>query len=71
MKYPAASRHFPAVLSAALVLLVGLPAAPAADDLTVLARPATGSGPDGMMNSYLLRLAYEALDRRNAEYEKL
>lgn len=71
MNYPAASRHFPAVLSAALVLLVGLPAAPAANDLTVLARSATGSGPDGMMNSYLLRLAYEALDRRNAEYEKI
>jgi len=71
MNYPAASRRFRAVLSAAILLLVGFPAAPAADELTVLPRPATGPGPDAMMNGYLLRLAYEALDRRNAEYEKL
>jgi dienelactone hydrolase len=71
MNYTAASHCFRAVFSAAILLLVGLPAASAADELTVLARPASGPGPDAMMNTYLLRLAYEALDRRNADYERI
>jgi len=54
-----------------LSLLSGLAAAFAADDFTVLNRPASGPGPDAMMNTYLLRQAYAALERRNAEYEKV
>lgn len=56
---------------AAMFVLVGQALVPAADDVTVLSRPATGPGPDAMMNTYLLREAYGALDRRNAEYEKI
>lgn len=68
MNYPGVSRFVLGGVLAALVPVIGLPAA---DELTVLTPPTSGPGPDAMMNTYLLRLAYEALERRNAEYEKI
>lgn len=57
----------------ALACALLLPVSPvaAADDLTVLPRSAGGVAPEAMMNAYLKRAAYAALDRRDAEYEKL
>ena len=64
----------PAIFFGALVcalLLPVLPAAAADDDLTVLPRAAGGVAPEAMMNAYLKRAANAALDRRDADYEKL
>lgn len=65
------SARLPARLLALFCAALCAPAAYPADDYTVLPRPAAGPAPDAMMNTYLLRVAYEALDRRNAEYEKI
>ena len=55
-----------------LLILAVLPslAAPG-DDLTVLPRETDGVAPSGMMDAYLKRQAFAALDARAAEYEKL
>jgi len=57
-------------LSTALCLMVVVPAA-TADELTVLPKKIGQITPQEMMHSYLMRLAREALDRRDAEYEKI
>ena len=51
-------------------LLLAVPAA-ADDDLTVLPDAIDGVAPREMMRAYLLGRALEALDRRDAEYEKI
>lgn len=56
--------------SLALLSAVALTAA-TADDLRVLPRTSDDGPPEAMMNTYLKGLAYAALDRRDAEYEKL
>jgi len=43
----------------------------AADELAVLPAEIDGAAPGEMMHRYLMRLAHQALDRRDAEYEKL
>ena len=54
-----------------LASLLGAVSAMAADDLQVLSSPIGGVAPKAMMHAYLLHRAEEALDRRDAEYEKL
>jgi len=51
-------------------LLAAVPAV-AAEDLDVLGEQIDGAAPGGMMHAYLLGRAFEALDRRDAEYEKI
>ena len=57
-------------LFAAVCLLVVVPAA-AADELAVLGEKIGQTTPKEMMHSHLMRLAHAALDRRDAEYEKI
>ena len=53
-----------------MCLLLAVPAA-GADDLTVLPDEIDGVAPQEMMHAYLVGRALEALDRRDAEYEKI
>ena len=57
------------LLVAAFLPIVGPPAA--AEDLTVLPPKINGVAPKDSMHHYLLGRVREALDRRDAEYEKL
>lgn len=59
-------------MTGAVILAVAwLPVLVAADELTVLPASVEGAAPSQMMHAYLMRLAQESLDRRQAEYEKL
>ena len=58
------------LLVLALLLLSAVPAA-IADDLDVLPPEIDGVAPTEMMHAYLMGQAYEAFDRREAEYEKI
>ena len=60
---------FRTVLAAVALCLLVQPAV--AEDLTVLPAGVEGVAPQQMVHNYLLRLAREALARRDAEYEKL
>jgi len=51
--------------------LLGAASAAAGEDLRVLPDQIGGTAPSKMMHTYLMRLAHEALDRRDAEYENL
>ena len=53
-----------------MCLLLVVPAA-GDDDLNVLPNEIDGVAPQEMMHAYLLGRALEALDRRDAEYEKI
>jgi len=57
------------LLAAISLLTVIAPAA--AEDLKVLPGKINGVAPQKMMHAYLMRLAETALDRRDAEYEKI
>ncbi|MHC4176297.1 MAG: alpha/beta hydrolase family protein [Planctomycetota bacterium] len=61
------------LLVAALLPIAVAPAAAedAAEDLAVLPEKIDGAAPKEMMHAYLMRAVHEALDRRDAEYEKL
>ncbi|HUT11290.1 MAG TPA: acetylxylan esterase [Thermoguttaceae bacterium] len=57
-----------------LLVVIGLffvAVAGAAEDLSVLPANVDGAAPNQMMHGYLMRLAHEALDRRDAQYEQL
>jgi cephalosporin-C deacetylase-like acetyl esterase len=58
-----------ALITAAVLPIVVAPAV--AEDLEVLPEKIDGVTPKEMMHAYLMRAAGEALDRREAEYEKL
>ncbi|MCX8036376.1 MAG: acetylxylan esterase [Candidatus Sumerlaeia bacterium] len=55
----------------AILVAIALTAHASAEDLTVLSGKIVGTTPSAMMNVYLRQLAYQALDRRKAEYEKI
>ncbi len=59
----------PRLLAIAIVFSLTAPAP--AQDLAVLSGKIGGTTPSAMMNVYLRQLAYRALDRRKAEYEKI
>lgn len=56
---------------AVAVFLSMIVAPAAAEDFTVLPEKIDGVAPKEMMHAYLMRVAHEALDRRDAQYEKL
>ncbi len=60
---------FRPLLAVAAVLVIFSPAV--AEDLTVLPKEIDGVVPSKMMHVYLMGLAEAALDRRDAEYEKI
>ncbi|NQT15705.1 MAG: hypothetical protein HQ582_23310, partial [Planctomycetes bacterium] len=54
-----------------VVLFLAVTPAFAAEDLDVLADQVDGAEPGKMVHAYLLDRATEALDRRDAQYEKI
>jgi len=59
------------MIQAVFAVVLLLPAVALAEDLRVLSPTPEGVPPQAMMHAYLMRLAIEATERRQAEYEKL
>jgi dienelactone hydrolase len=59
------------LLALAALLFISLCAVRAAEDLTVLPPAIDGVAPTGLLEAQLKKLAFAALDRREAEYEKI